>query len=41
MKEDKKDKVIEKKNTVKVIVISVNVLIALIVCICILIKFYG
>lgn len=40
MKEDKKDKVIE-KNTVKVIVISVNVLIALIVCICVLIKFYG
>ena len=39
MKEDKKDKVIE-KNTIKVIVISVNVLIALAVCMCVLIKFY-
>ena len=40
MKEDKKEKVIG-QNTIKVIVISVNVLIALIVCICVLIKFYG
>ena len=40
MKEDKKEKVIE-KNTVKIIIISVNVLIMLAICITILIKFYG
>lgn len=40
MKEDKKDKVIG-QNTVKIIIISVNVLIMLAICITILIKFYG
>jgi len=40
MKEDKKEKVIG-QNTIKVIIISVNVLIMLAICITILIKFYG
>ena len=40
MKEDKKEKVIG-QNTVKIIIISVNVLIMLAICITILIKFYG